>query len=298
LSLAEFKEKILHLLREDEEFRMAVAGLIGLDAILSELRKLREDFNKFVELQEKRWEEEVKKWEEQAKRWEENNKRWEEQAKRWEEEARRWEENNKRWEENNRRWEEQAKWWEEQTKRWEENNRRWEENNRRWEENNKRWKEAYKRFEVIERKLLEHDKRFEAIEKTLLNHTLVLEDLVKRVSRLELEVGALSEITLTRYVWDDLREEFKLRGEEVVERVRNARVNGHEVDLLVETNKNIYIVEVKIKPTRKHVDSLLRKSKATMEKYGKPVVPILAGTMIGNDVEEYAESKNIKVYKY
>jgi len=277
LSLAEFKKKILHLLREDEEFRMAVAGLIGLDAILSELRKLREDFNKFVELQEKRWEEEVKKWEEQAKRWEESNKKWEEQAKRWEENNKRWEENNKRWEENNRRWEEEAK---------------------RWEENNKRWEEAYKRFEAIERKLLEHDKRFEAIEKTLLNHTLVLEDLVKRVSRLELEVGALSEITLTRYVWDDLRGEFKLRGEEVVERVRNARVNGYEVDLLVETNKNIYIVEVKIKPTRKHVDSLLRKSKATMERYGKPVVPILAGTMIGNDVEEYAESKDVKVYKY
>ncbi|MCC6054024.1 MAG: hypothetical protein LM589_01715 [Thermosphaera sp.] len=277
MSLAEFKKKILHLLREDEEFRMAVAGLIGLDAILSELRKLREDFNKFVELQEKRWEEEVKKWEEQAKRWEESNKKWEEQAKRWEENNKRWEENNKRWEENNRRWEEEAK---------------------RWEENNKRWEEAYKRFEAIERKLLEHDKRFEAIEKTLLNHTLVLEDLVKRVSRLELEVGALSEITLTRYVWDDLRGEFKLRGEEVVERVRNARVNGYEVDLLVETNKNIYIVEVKIKPTRKHVDSLLRKSKATMERYGKPVVPILAGTMIGNDVEEYAESKDVKVYKY
>ena len=291
MSLAEFKKKILHLLREDEEFRMAVAGLIGLDVILSELRKLREDFNKFVELQEKRWEEEARRWEENNKRWEENNRRWEEQVKRWEEQA-------KRWEENNKRWEEQAKRWEEEARRWEEQAKRWEENNKRWEENNKRWEEAYKRFEAIERKLLEHDKRFEAIEKTLLNHTLVLEDLVKRVSRLELEVGALSEITLTRYVWDDLREEFKLRGEEVVERVRNARVNGHEVDLLVETNKNIYIVEVKIKPTRKHVDSLLRKSKATMEKYGKPVVPILAGTMIGNDVEEYAESKDIKVYKY
>jgi len=35
------KKKILKLLKEDEEFRYAVAGLLGLDTILSELRKLR-----------------------------------------------------------------------------------------------------------------------------------------------------------------------------------------------------------------------------------------------------------------
>jgi len=119
------KKKILKLLKEDEEFRYAVAGLLGLDTILSELRKLREDFSKYVELEEKRWEE-------NSKRWEENNKRWEENLKRWEENARRWEENNRRWEENNKRWEENA---------------------RRWEENNKRWEEAYKRFEIIEKEL-------------------------------------------------------------------------------------------------------------------------------------------------
>jgi len=55
LSLIELKEKILCLLREDEEFRLAVAGLIGLDAILSELKKLREDFHYFMKEQEKRW---------------------------------------------------------------------------------------------------------------------------------------------------------------------------------------------------------------------------------------------------
>jgi Holliday junction resolvase-like predicted endonuclease len=217
----ELKEKILRLLREDEEFRLAVAGLIGLDAILNELRKLREDFHYFMKEQERRWEE---------------------------------------------------------------SNKRWEENWRRWEENNKRWEETYRRFEVIE--------------KTLLEHSILLRNLEKRASRLELEVGALSEITLTRYVWEDLREELRLRGEEVVARARNARVDGYEVDLLVETNKNVYIVEVKVKPTRKHVDSLLKKAKVVQERYGKPVISILAGAMIGNDVEKYAESKGIKIYRY
>ena len=214
LSLIELKEKILRLLREDEEFRLAVAGLIGLDVILSELKKLREDFHYFIKEQEKRW---VENW-------------------------------------------------------------------RRWEENTKRWEEAYKRFEVIE--------------KTLLEHSMLLRNLEKRVSRVELEVGTLSEITLTRYIWDDLREELRLRGEEVIARVRNAKVNGYEVDLLVETNKNTYIVEVKVKPTRKHIDNLLKKIKTIQEKYKKPVIPILAGTMIENDVERYAESRNIKIYKY
>lgn len=50
---ADLKSRILRLLREDEEFRYAVAGLIGLEEILkrldrreAELVKLREDFNK------------------------------------------------------------------------------------------------------------------------------------------------------------------------------------------------------------------------------------------------------------
>jgi hypothetical protein len=96
--LAELKKDILRLLKEDEEFRYAVAGLIGLEEILrrldrneSELVKLREDFNRHLELEEKRWEEERKRWEENNKRWEENNRRWEENNIRWGEAYRRFE---------------------------------------------------------------------------------------------------------------------------------------------------------------------------------------------------------------
>ena len=105
IDVSELKKKILNLLREDEEFRYAVAGLIGFDEILKrldrheeELKKLREDFNKFIELEEKRWEENNRRWEENSRRWEENNKRWEENAKRWEENDRKWEEAFKRFE--------------------------------------------------------------------------------------------------------------------------------------------------------------------------------------------------------
>ncbi|MEM0484547.1 MAG: hypothetical protein QW434_07635 [Pyrobaculum sp.] len=51
------KEEFLRLLKEDEEFRMAVAGYLGLREVLEELRRLRGDFNKFAREQVARWEE-------------------------------------------------------------------------------------------------------------------------------------------------------------------------------------------------------------------------------------------------
>ena len=312
LNIAELKKEFLRLLREDEEFRLAVAGLIGFEELLKrferheeELRrvweaieKLRQDLYMFMKEQEKRWEENNKRWEENNRRWEENNKKWEMNWRLWEENSKRWEENWRRWEENNKRWEENWRRWEENSKRWEENWRRWEENNKRWEENNKRWEEAYKRFEAIERKLLEHDKRFEVIEKILLEHSMRLDNIEKRVSRVELELGALSEVTLTRYIWEDLREELRSRGENVIFRRRNLRINGYDIDLFVESDKNIYIVEVKIKPSKKHDNKLLKMAKIVEERFKKPAILILTGAMIGDDVEKYAENINVKIYRY
>lgn len=77
MEAVELKRKLLNLLREDEEFRYAVAGLLGFTAVLDELRKLREDFNKHVEMEEKRWEEERRRWEANEKRWQGAYKRFE-----------------------------------------------------------------------------------------------------------------------------------------------------------------------------------------------------------------------------
>jgi hypothetical protein len=211
---SKLKEEFLRLLKEDEEFRLAVAGFLGLDIVLSELKKLREDFLSFMREQEKRWEE------------------------------------------NWRRWEENAKWWE----------RNW----KLWEENTKRWEEAYRRFDSLER----------------------------RLSRVELELGALTEITLTRYAWEDLREEIKSRGEEITAKRGNAVIDEYEVDLLVETNKSVYVVEVKVKPRTRDIRELLAKTRVVEEKYKKPVIPVLAGALLGNDVLTLAESKGIRVLSY
>jgi len=246
---ASLRDEFIKLLREDETFRMAVAGLLGLDSILNELKRLREDFNKLVDVEEKRLEDNDKRWEENDKKWEMNEKRWIENDKKWEENFKRWEENDKKWEMNE--------------KRWIENDKKWEENFKRWEENDKKWEEAMKRF-----------------------------------SRIELELGASVESQYSRYVLEDLKDEVKARGETVEQRVRNINLDGVEIDLLVTTDRAVYVVEVKVRPTINDVGALLAKAEVVQRNLNKPTVPILTGSYIGGEVEAYAKGKGVKIYRY
>ncbi|MCU7788025.1 hypothetical protein ODS41_08885 [Pyrobaculum sp. 3827-6] len=112
----EEKRRFLRALEEDEEFRLAVAGAVGLGEVLRELRDLRRD-------SERRWRRWYKTW---KKFQEENEKRWQENEKRWQENERRWQEWYETWrkfqEENEKRWQE---WYETWRKFLEENERRW-----------------------------------------------------------------------------------------------------------------------------------------------------------------------------
>lgn len=110
------KQRILKTLETDEEFRYAIAGLIGLNIIISELKKLREDFAKHIEMEEKRWEENEKRWEKNEKKWQETFKILEEHRKRLEEHSRILEGYGKRLEEHSRILEEHGKRLEELTK--------------------------------------------------------------------------------------------------------------------------------------------------------------------------------------
>ena len=190
---ASLRDEFIKLLREDETFRMAVAGLLGLDSILNELKRLREDFNKLVDVEEKRLED----------------------------------------------------------------------NDKKWEENDKKWEEAMKRF-----------------------------------SRIELELGASVESQYSRYVLEDLKDEVKARGETVEQRVRNINLDGVEIDLLVTTDRAVYVVEVKVRPTINDVGALLAKAEVVQRNLNKPTVPILTGSYIGGEVEAYAKGKGVKIYRY
>jgi hypothetical protein len=59
MEVEELKTKILKILREDEEFRYAVAGIIGLEEIIKRLEKHDEKFNEILERLD-RHEEELK----------------------------------------------------------------------------------------------------------------------------------------------------------------------------------------------------------------------------------------------
>jgi len=173
----EEKRRFLKAPEEDKEFKMAVAGTIGLGEILEELKRLREDFEKWIKMEKKRWE--------------------------------------------------------------------------------------------------AADKRFARIETTL---------------------GAIAEAQFSRYVWEELMEEIKGRGETVLRRERNVELDG--VDLLVETDRHVYVVEVKTRPKIADVGALLAKCDVAQQKLGKPAIPVLTGVMIGREVETYARGKGVTIMKF
>ncbi|MGC8583239.1 MAG: hypothetical protein ACP5MH_05855, partial [Thermoproteus sp.] len=182
------------------------------------------------------------------------------------------------WEENERRWRE---WFETWKKFLEENERRWQENEKRWEENNKRWEQWFETW----RRFLDEYFAFK-------------DEVNRRFSRLEENLGALTEAVFSRYVWEDLSVDIRTAGEFVVRRVRNADFDGVDVDLLVETDKRIFVVEVKVRPRIEDVGALLAKAEVVASRLGKPTVPVLAGTQLGKEVEAYARGKGVLVYIY
>ncbi len=187
----------------------------------------------------------------------------------------------------------------EHDKRFEAIERKLLEHDKRFEVIEKKLFEYDKRFEAVEKKLLEHDKRFETIEQKLLEHDKRFEEMNRRISRIELELGALSESFYCRSLWEDLREELASRGEKIIRRERNAVVEGREIDLLIETDRAVYVVEIKVKPNHEDVDELLAKAEAVAKRYPqKKVVPILAGALIGKEIVSYAEGKGVKIYLY
>jgi hypothetical protein len=118
------------------------------------------------------------------------------------------------------------------------------------------------------------------------------------MSRVELGLGALTEATITKFVYDDLREEIALSSEKIVSIKRSALVNNVEIDLLVETDKSVYVVEVKVKPRQRDVDELVKKAEEVQKVFRKLVKLVLAGARVGREVVAYARSRNANVYTY
>jgi chromosome segregation ATPase len=104
--LARLKRQFLELLDKDKEFRLAVAGYLGLSETLTRLESVEKNIESLLkemkglrEGQNKLWEEVRALREGQNKLWENVNRLWESVNKLWENQQKLWEGQNRLWEE-------------------------------------------------------------------------------------------------------------------------------------------------------------------------------------------------------
>jgi len=90
--MSSFKEEVLKLLREDENFRLEVMRLLGIVNTNTSLNQLTDSVNRLTKAVEELKEEVRKLWEENHRIWEEIHRMWEEMGKLREENQKIWEE--------------------------------------------------------------------------------------------------------------------------------------------------------------------------------------------------------------
>ncbi len=184
---------------------------------------------------------------------------------------------------------------EERQQRLEERQQRLEERQQKLEERFARLEERFLRLEERQQKLEERQQRLEERQQRLEEEIISLRRVVEHTRR---DVGALTEAMYSRMAWEDLREEIRARGERVISRRRNVRVNGYDIDLIIEAETSVYVVEVKIQPNHHDVNELLEKSKTVEKLTGKRVIPVLVGTWIGGEVRGYCREKGVSIIEY
>ncbi|OYT27321.1 MAG: hypothetical protein B6V02_00040 [Thermoprotei archaeon ex4572_64] len=94
-----------------------------------------------------------------------------------------------------------------------------------------------------------------------------------------------------------MKEELTIKGEKILKRRRGWIIENEEIDLLIETEKYVYVIEVKLQPKHSHIGELLSKVDLVKKYFPeKDVKPILIGSLIGKEIVSYAVSKGVEVY--
>ncbi len=254
------------------------------EALLKEIKTLREEG-------ERKWEETRRWWNENLKKWEENEKRWQETQAEW----------NRKWEENEKRWQEtQAEWnrkWEENEKRWQETQAEW---NRKWEESHAEWNKRWEENQKVINKMLE--------EIRLLRERQEAES--KRIDRkFDITIGALgarwglrAEGSFRNAIKGILEESFPVKVERYHERDEEGVVFGRpdqvELDLIIKDGE-VIVAEIKSSISKGDVAIFIKKVEFFIKKEGRPVSrKILISPMIDSSAKEFAESSGIEIYSY
>jgi hypothetical protein len=121
---------------------------------------------------------------------------------------------------------------------------------------------------------------------------------IKRLDRIIFKIRTLLKVMLAKFVYEDFMNNATRTGEAIISRERNFKVDGHVIDLVIETTKAVYIIDIESAPRRRHVDKLLIKATLAQKIFVKPIKPILVGVRVNSDVEEYARSRGVEIFKY
>jgi len=121
---------------------------------------------------------------------------------------------------------------------------------------------------------------------------------IKRLDRIIFKIRTLLKVMLAKFVYEDFVSNATRTGEAVISRRRNFKVDGHVIDLVIETARAVYIIDIESAPRRRHVDKLLIGAGLAQKIFAKPVKPILVGVRVSSAVEEYARSKGVEILKY
>ena len=155
-------------------------------------------------------------------------------------------------------------------------------------------KELGARIDKLETRISNLENRVSNLETRVSNLEVRVERLEKGLEATRNDLGILAE---DLYL-DRLLDYLERVGEKVVDVSYGYETPLGEVDAVIETEKAVYVVEVKLKAETKDVDDILEKSKAVSRDFpGKNVIPVLTGGKIGKVVRGYAKGVNVKVFK-
>jgi hypothetical protein len=282
MSSAELKRRILRLLREDEEFRYAVLGMVGYGELL---KRAEEHDRKFAEI--------IAKLEEHSKRFEEHDRKFNEILARLEEHDRKFAEIMARLEEHDRKFEMIMVRLEEHDKKFAEIMATLEEHSRRFEEHDRK-------FNEITAILLEHGRRLDRHEEILAG----LQSEMRRVhAGLESVSTTLQRLTISveeegaSHIRYRLKEMF---GVEVA--IERMWVDGEELDFYGVAGDLCVVGEAAVRLGPGLVDELLRKISDIRAKKPELLRPRLLKVIYADyaspDALDYAKKNNVWILKW
>jgi len=83
---------------------------------------------------------------------------------------------------------------------------------------------------------------------------------IKRLDRIIFKIRTLLKVMFAKFVYEDFKIEMARTGEMIISRERNFKIDRYVIDLVIETTKTIYIIDIESAPRRRHIEKLLMKA--------------------------------------